>query len=203
LNGLREMQVNYTMKASSMRTFRQWAFYAIGVVLVALLSFWACTDWRLPVTFLCSGEVFLQDFDYVYHSGDLFDGFNVGVNKMFAIFLLFAVVLLPLLGLWRITARPFAGFRRGVYVALSTALSVFPIATALVATVMVTRLTVDMGITQKRLVGIAVGIVCSAAVLVFLYLCCRRPRATMHKTGCSEPRDRVAVSIRASLARGH
>lgn len=166
---------------ASLDTFMKthWAFYAIGVVLVAVLSFLTCTDWHFPITFLCSGEVFIRDFHYVSHEGGAFDSFNVAVNKMFLIFLLLAVVLLPLLGLWRTTARPFAGFRRGVYLALSAALSVFPVAAALVATVMVTRLTVDMGITQKRLVGIAVGVVCIAVVPVFLYICCRRPRATM------------------------
>ena len=136
-------------------------------------------SWHFPVTFLCSGKVFVQHFDYVYYEGYPFDSFNVGVNKVFIIFLLFAVVLLPLLGLWRITARPFAGFRRAVYLAVSAAVSVFPIAAAIVATVMVTRLTVDMGITQKRLLGITVGVVCIAVVPVCLYVFCRKPRANV------------------------
>jgi hypothetical protein len=165
-----------------MRSFKQWAFYAIGVVLVALLSFWVCTGWHLPVTFLCSGEVFVRHFNYVWHEDDPYDGFNSGVFKMFMVFGLFVVVLLPLLALWRITARPFAGFQRVIYLVVSAVVSVFPIAAAVVATVMVTRLTVDMGITQKRLLGIAVGVACIAVVPLFLYFVCRKPRTTMPNT---------------------
>jgi len=162
-----------------MTTFRHLAFYAIGVLLVTLLSFWTCTGWHTPVTFLCSGQVFAQHFDYVYYEGYPFDSFNVGIAKLSMVFLLFAAVLLPLLGLWRVTARPFAGFRRVIYLALSAALSVFPIATAAVGTIEVARLTIDMGFTQKRLLGIVVGVVCIAVIPVILYFVCRKPRATM------------------------
>ena len=91
------------------------------------------------------------------------------------------IILFPSLGFCHIASRPFAGFRRVVYLSMSTALSAFPLAAALVATVMVTRLAIDMGITQKRLLGIAIGTICIAAVPVSLYILYRKPRVMIQK----------------------
>ena len=158
-----------------MTALRNFPFYTIGAMLVMLFSFLTYTEWHFPITFLCSGDVFVRDFQYVYH-GEACDSFNVGVNRMFLIFFMLAVILFPSLGFWRYAARPFAGFRRVVYLSLSTALSIFPLAAALVATIMVTRLTVDMGITQKRITGITLGIICITLIPVCLYFLCRKPK---------------------------
>ena len=159
-----------------MTALRNFSFYTIGAVLVMVLSFLTYTDWHFPITFLCSGDVFVRDFEYIYH-GEACDSFNVGVNKMFLVFFLLLFILFPSLGFWRYTARSFAGFHRVVYLSLGTALSIFPLAAALVATIMVTRLTLDMGITQKRIIGITLGIICIAVVPVCLYFLCRKSKA--------------------------
>ena len=161
-----------------MRDIRAAASYAIAIVWVAALLLLP-PGWWFPVKFLLSGEVFVQDFQYIENSTG--DGFRVGVNRLFFYFILLTVVLLPVLTVWRATAKPFAGFRKGVYLVLGIAWSVLPISTALVATVMVARLTMDMGVTPLRLFGIALGLACAMVFPLFLTI-------TMRTTAKNDPR---------------
>jgi hypothetical protein len=161
-----------------MKYLKPAGFYAIAMALGAGLLLLP-SGWWFPVAFLWSGEVFVRDFQYIGNPAG--DGFRVGVNRLFFYFVLLTVVLLLVLTLWRATAKPFARFRKGVYLVLGIAWSVLPISTALVATVMVARLTVDMGVTPMRLLGIALGVACAMVFPLFLTL-------TMRTTAKNEPR---------------
>ncbi len=161
-----------------MKYLKPAGFYALALALGAGLLLLP-PGWWFPVTLLWSGEVFVRDFQYIDNPGG--DGFRVGVNRLFFYFILLTVVLIPVLTLWRVTAKPFAGFRKGVYLVLGIAWSVLPISTALVATVMVARLTMDMGVTPLRLFGIALGLACAMVFPLFLTI-------TMRTTAKNEPR---------------
>jgi hypothetical protein len=146
------------------------AYYAVGSALTVVLLLLIFLAWKAPMyRALVNGEVFHCEFQYVDSPCSHGDSFRVWVNRIFFLFMIHTVVILPLLYLWRFTASPFTGIRRVLYIALGTALSVVPIATAALATIMVARLTIDMGVTTMRIFGISVGVICTMVFPIYLY----------------------------------
>jgi hypothetical protein len=166
---------------------KQAAFLIIGLLLATVGIYLAWNGWGLSVKFLCSGEVFMQEYKYVDDGNYLCgDGFRVAINRLFIFSLLLAAMLLLVLNFWRITAHPFAGARRIIFVVLSVALSVVPLSAALVGTIMITRLTMNLGVTPMRLLGIATGMALVSVFPIFFW-------ATFRKRKAINPRSASAV----------
>lgn len=158
---------------------KQTAFIVIGVLLAAVGIYLAKAGGDVPIKFLFSGEVFVQEFKFIddgnYVSGD---GFRVAVNRVFLFSIMLTAVLLLILNVWRITAQPFAGARRIIFMTMSVAFSLVPLACALVGTIMVIRLTMNLGVTPKRLLGIATGMAIVSAFPIFFWATFRKREPT-------------------------
>ncbi len=163
------------------------SFYGIGILLAAAGTYLLANGWAMPVKFLGSGDVFIREFKFVddgdYGSGD---GLRVTINRLFLLSLMVTAVLLLALKVWRTTAHPFTGARRIIFVTMSVALSLVSLSAALVGIIMVTRLTINLGVTPKRLLCIAIGMAIVSVFPVFFY-------ATFRKRQASNPRSPKAL----------
>jgi hypothetical protein len=143
-------------------------FWASSAVLVVVLV-WMFLNCSAPLEWVVTGDIFSRHFAYVdspYTTAG--DSFRVGVNKMvLAALLLFSVLALTL-GVLRWLSAELSRIEARVLFVLSAILGLFPISAFTAALVMVSRLTLDMGITPRRLQGVACAIGGILVVLSFL-----------------------------------
>jgi hypothetical protein len=145
-------------------------FWLSTTVMVIVLLFLTLSGWGLPMKWIATGEIFRRKFTYVW-SG-IGDSFNAGVAKMVLVSVLLFAVFTGVVGVLKWFTAALNGVERSVFRILIVLLSLFPLSAAATAFVMVVRLTLDMGATPKRLLGLAFtagGImVISSCLWVFL-----------------------------------
>lgn len=139
-------------------------FWASSTVLVGVLV-WMFLNWSAPLECIFTGSIFRRHLAYVATVGD---SFNVGVNKAFVVGLILFSVLALTVGALRLLSSELSRIEGRVLFALSALLGLFPMSAFAVALVMVSRLTLDMGITPRRLQGGACAAGGILAVLAFL-----------------------------------
>ena len=148
-------------------------FWLSTTVMVVVLLYWTLSGWFLPVRWISTGEVFWRKFTYVYsaYSGGG-DSFNVAVNKMGLVCMILFFAFVSVVGALRWLTAELSRIERCVFRILSALLGLFPLSAAAVAFVMIGRLTLDMGITPRRLFGLgcAVGAVVVVSVCLWLFL---------------------------------
>ncbi len=128
-------------------------FWLSTAVMMIVLLFLTLSGWGLPMKWIATGEIFRRKFTYVW-SG-IGDSFNAGVAKMVLVSVLLFAVFAAVVGVLRWFTAALNGVERNVFRILIVLLSLFPLSAAATAFVMVVRLTLDMGTTPKRLLGLA------------------------------------------------
>jgi hypothetical protein len=140
-----------------------------SVAVLMSVSVWMFLTWSAPMERIATGDLFRRHFAYVdspYNGAG--DSFRVGVNKVFLGALLLSSVLVLTVGGLRWLSTELSRIEGRLLFALSSILGLFPMSAFAVALVMVGRLTLDMGITPRRLLGIACAAGGILAVLAFL-----------------------------------
>ncbi len=120
--------------------------------MVLVLSLLALTGWGVPMKWIATGEIFRRKFTYVW-SG-IGDSFNAAVGKMVLASVFLFAVFAGVVGMLKWFTAGLNRIERGVFRILIVLLGLFPLSAAAIAFVMVVRLTLDMGTTPKRLLGL-------------------------------------------------
>jgi hypothetical protein len=163
-NGKTTAHCGRTLLCMNMKAPFKLPFWASSAVLVGVLV-WMFLNWSAPLECIFTGSIFRRHFAYVASVGD---SFNVGVNKAFVVGLILFSVLVLTVGALRLLSAELSRIEGRVLFALSALLGLFPMSAFAVALVMVSRLTLDMGITPRRLEGVACAIGGILVVLAFL-----------------------------------
>lgn len=146
-----------------------------------------------PVVFLFTGRAFA---DRLIVTGGALDQFSL--NKEFFILCYSLVVLCPFLALIRWLSRSVPQSLRGTVLGASLITLAHPFSVLTIFSWDVARYVCRMGVTQMRLVGLAVALVAYAAMAIFAVwlvgIRIKRPNQALHAT--SEPAPGAASSAR-------
>ena len=151
--------------------------FALVLAIMAGVLSWLILKWAMPVTFLFSGDIFTQEFHYVYSEGYAGDSFQVGVNKMFVASAILVAVVLPVISGLLAGSNLKTKTKRWLFMSFSIALCLFPVSALGVATIALIRYTLDMGLTTARTEGVACGLVGICVIALFLIWIARAARS--------------------------
>lgn len=173
-------------------------FWLSTTVMVMVLLFLTLSRWGLPMKWIATGEIFRRKFTYVW-SG-IGDSFNAAVGKMVLLSVLLFAVFAGVVGVLRWFTAGLNGVEKGVFRILIVLLGLFPLSAAATAFVMVVRLTLDMGTTLNRLIGLG----CTAGGIMVILGCLwlflrfqRKPGAEPHPGGEKRTRGEVIATNKA------
>lgn len=141
-------------------------FWTSTGVLAAVLPWmiWQCSK---PLLWIVTGDIFRTHFRYV-NDGMACDSFNCMTVKLFFVPFILSSIVFPIVGLLRWTSPHLNSTKRMIFRALSLLLSLFPLSAMADVFIAVGRLTLDMGITPKRILGL--GAVSAAIFTMLVYL---------------------------------
>ena len=163
--------------------------------MVIVLLFLTLSGWGLPMKWIATGEIFRRKFTYVW-SG-IGDSFNAGVAKMVLVSVLLFAVFAGVVGVLRWFTAGLNRIERGVFRVLIVLLGLFPLSAAATAFVMVVRLTLDMGTTPNRLMGLgctAGGVMVISGCLWLFLRFQRKPGAEPDAAPNSRPPSQLSTS---------
>ncbi len=140
-------------------------FWLSATVMVTVLMLLMRSGWGLPIKWIATGEILRRKFTYVW-SG-IGDSFNAAVGKMVLLSVILFTVFAGVVGLLRWFTGGLNGIEKGVFRVLTVFLGLFPLGAAVTAFVMILRLTLDMGPTPNRLIGLG----CSAVGILLILAC--------------------------------
>jgi hypothetical protein len=170
-------------------------FWLSATVLVTVLLLLTLSGWGVPLKWIATGEIFRRKFTYVW-SG-IGDSFNAGVGKMVVVSVILFAVFAGVVGVLKWFTARLNRIEKGVFRILIVLLGLFPLSAAATAFVMVVRLTLDMGTTPNRLMGLgctAGGIMVISGCLWLFLRFQRRPGAEQHPGGGKRTRGEMIAT---------